>query len=57
MEHAEAFKERQRIITLLENEIEKNAIIEQYNYTAKKVLSELKRGKSRPVLSTTPNLS
>jgi len=35
--------ERKRIIKLLEQEIEKQSIIEMYNYTAKKVLSELKR--------------
>ena len=36
-------QERDRIIELLEQEIQKQSIIEMYNYTAKKVLNELKR--------------
>jgi hypothetical protein len=35
-------QERERIIELLEQEIEKQSSIENYNYTAKKVLEVLK---------------
>jgi hypothetical protein len=35
--------ERQRIIELITQEIEKQSIIEMYNYTAKRILSQLER--------------